>query len=73
MFADYRVPQILATLGCISYSPPLGTAIQEKVIIKSGSKWELQLRGEFSYLFCFASQATPFRANKNHSLQHLVY
>lgn len=51
MFADYRIPQILATLGCISYSPPLGTAIQKKAIIRSGSKWELQLRGKLSYLF----------------------
>lgn len=47
MFADYRVPQILSTLGCISYSPPLGSAIQEKRVIESGSKWEMQLRGKF--------------------------
>lgn len=46
MFADYRVPQILSTLGCISYSPPLGSAIQEKRVIESGSKWEMQLRGK---------------------------
>lgn len=47
MFADYRVPQILSTMGCLAYSPPLGTAINEKEIIQSGSSWEMQLRGEF--------------------------
>lgn len=45
MFADYRVPQILSAMGCLSYSPPLATAIQEKQMIKSGSSWEMQLRG----------------------------
>lgn len=46
MFADYRVPQILSTMGCLSYSPPLDTTIKEKEIIPSGSSWEMQLRGE---------------------------
>lgn len=50
MFADYRVPQILSTLGCLSYSPPLGTAIKEKEIIPSGSNWEMQLRGGLPFL-----------------------
>lgn len=53
MFADYRVPQILSTMGCLSYSPPLGTAIQEKEIIPSGSSWEMQLRGEYSITLIF--------------------
>lgn len=47
MFADYRVPQILSTMGCLAYSPSLGTAIKEKEIIPSGSPLEMQLRGEF--------------------------
>lgn len=47
MFADYRVPQILSTLGCLSYSPPLAAAVKEKEVISSGSNWEMQLRGEF--------------------------
>ncbi|CAJ2511369.1 Uu.00g069940.m01.CDS01 [Anthostomella pinea] len=44
MFADYRVPQILATLGCIGYSPPLHAVVAHKEIIDSGSKYEMQLR-----------------------------
>ncbi|KAI1432143.1 hypothetical protein GGR50DRAFT_689183 [Xylaria sp. CBS 124048] len=44
MFADYRVPQILATLGCIGYSPPLQALIGRKEIIESGSNYEMQLR-----------------------------
>ncbi|KAH8160474.1 hypothetical protein CIB48_g7770 [Xylaria polymorpha] len=44
MFADYRVPQILATLGCIGYSPPLQALIAGKAIIASGSKYEMQIR-----------------------------
>jgi hypothetical protein len=46
MFADYRVPQILNSMGCISYSPPLDTAIRMKRDIPSGSSWEMQLRGK---------------------------
>jgi hypothetical protein len=47
IFADYRVPQILATLGCISYSPPLQSLVTRKGIIDSGSNYEMQLRGEW--------------------------
>lgn len=46
MFADYRIPQILSTMGCLSYSPPLGSAVKEKEVIPSGGTWEMQLRGE---------------------------
>lgn len=45
MFADYRVPQILNTLGCLWYSPKLETAIRDKKIIPSGHSWEIQMRG----------------------------
>ncbi|KAI1632443.1 hypothetical protein F4809DRAFT_645430 [Biscogniauxia mediterranea] len=44
MFADYRVPQILATLGCIGYSPPLQAMVTNKELLESGSKYEMQLR-----------------------------
>jgi hypothetical protein len=46
MFADYRVPQILNTLGCLMYSPLLDQVIRQKRLIASGHKWEIQLRGE---------------------------
>ncbi|KAI1337663.1 hypothetical protein F5Y15DRAFT_150504 [Xylariaceae sp. FL0016] len=44
MFADYRVPQILATFGCLGYSPPLQAIITNKEMIESGCKYEMQLR-----------------------------
>lgn len=50
MFADYRIPQVLTTMGCLSYSPPLMTAIKEHELIESGSNWEMQLRGKFRML-----------------------
>lgn len=46
MFADYRVPQILCGLGCMSYSPKLDAAVRAGQLIESGSSWELQMRGE---------------------------
>lgn len=45
MFADYRVPQILNSLGCLWYSPSLASTIRQKMLIESGHTWEIQLRG----------------------------
>lgn len=45
MFADYRVPQILNTLGCLWYSPQLENAVRAKKLIASGHSWEIQMRG----------------------------
>ncbi|KAF2704567.1 hypothetical protein K504DRAFT_389886 [Pleomassaria siparia CBS 279.74] len=45
MFADYRVPQMLHSLGCISYSPVLEKRIRGYGIIEPGHPWELQIRG----------------------------
>ena len=44
MFADYRVPQILNTMGCLYYSPPLSSTIKNGKLIDSGSLWEVELR-----------------------------
>ncbi|PHH88897.1 hypothetical protein CDD83_6909 [Cordyceps sp. RAO-2017] len=44
MFADYRVPQILISLGALYCCPPLVAAIKDKRLIESGSHWEVQLR-----------------------------
>ncbi|KAK3320609.1 hypothetical protein B0T19DRAFT_244043 [Cercophora scortea] len=44
MFADYRLPQVLNIMGCLSYSPPLDVAVRAKRNITSGSNWEMQLR-----------------------------
>ncbi|KAF7193910.1 Queuosine salvage protein [Pseudocercospora fuligena] len=45
MFADYRVPQSLHSLGVLIYSPPLEYRIRDLRPIESGHAWEVQLRG----------------------------
>lgn len=45
MFADYRVPQILAVLRCIWYSPNLEKKIQAKDLLPSGSQEDVEIRG----------------------------
>lgn len=45
MFADYRIPQMLNTLGVLQYSPPLESHIRQRKPIASGHAWETQLRG----------------------------
>ncbi|PSN73328.1 hypothetical protein BS50DRAFT_653801 [Corynespora cassiicola Philippines] len=45
MFADYRVPQMLHSLGVISYCPPLEGRMRRLEMIESGHSWELQIRG----------------------------
>lgn len=44
MFADYRVPQILWNLGCISYSSDLETRIRRGDIMQSKENAEIELR-----------------------------
>ncbi|PHH60531.1 hypothetical protein CDD81_1578 [Ophiocordyceps australis] len=44
MFADYRVPQILRSLGALHCSPIVAAAIQDKQLLESGGSWEVQLR-----------------------------
>ena len=45
MFADYRVPQMLHTLGCLWYSPRLEGRIKRKEVISSGESGEVEIRG----------------------------
>ncbi|KAL8943029.1 MAG: hypothetical protein Q9216_001317 [Gyalolechia sp. 2 TL-2023] len=45
MFADYRIPQMLHSLGCLRYSPSLETHIRNLKEVESGCSWEVQLRG----------------------------
>lgn len=42
---DYRIPQMLNSLGCLQYSPPLTHYIKQLKQIESGHPWEVQLRG----------------------------
>ncbi|RCI14418.1 hypothetical protein L249_6189 [Ophiocordyceps polyrhachis-furcata BCC 54312] len=44
IFADYRVPQILITMGALYCCPPLVAAIKDKRPLESGGSWEVQLR-----------------------------
>ena len=46
MFADYRVPQILISLGALYPSPSVTAAIKAKKLFESGESWEVQLRGK---------------------------
>lgn len=46
IFADYRIPQVLNSMGCLWYGPGLENAIRAQNVIESGSSWEIQLRGE---------------------------
>jgi hypothetical protein len=57
MFADYRVPQILHSLGCLGYSPLLDHTVRQQKLIESGHHWEIQLRGEWH---CRCRLAGPF-------------
>jgi len=43
-FADYRLPQLLRSLGIIKYSSALSNWVDEKKEIESGSGWEHQIR-----------------------------
>ena len=45
MFADYRVPQALANMGCLYYSPSLDSAMRRGKLLENGESWEVQLRG----------------------------
>jgi Potential Queuosine, Q, salvage protein family len=45
MFADYRVPQMLHTLGCLWYSPRLESRIKRKDELRSGEDVEIEIRG----------------------------
>ncbi|CAK3991233.1 Hypothetical predicted protein [Lecanosticta acicola] len=45
MFADYRVPQALHSLGVLTYSPPLDYHLRDMKPLRSGHSWEVQLRG----------------------------
>jgi Potential Queuosine, Q, salvage protein family len=42
---DYRVPQILHSMGAMYYCPPLEHRIKTLGAIDSGSSWEVQIRG----------------------------
>lgn len=52
MFADYRIPQILNSLGCMQYSPLLETTLRKKKLIETGHSWEVQIRGMLDMFGC---------------------
>jgi len=45
MQTDYRIPQMLHTLGCLLYSPVLERDIRKHVDLPPGSTYEVELRG----------------------------
>ena len=49
MFADYRVPQALAYLGALKYSPELIHRLENATWLENGSPEEVELRGASIY------------------------
>lgn len=45
MFADYRIPQMLQSLGCLWYSPRLESRIARLELFAPGEDLEVELRG----------------------------
>ena len=45
MFADYRIPQMLNSLGVLLYSPHLEGRIRRKEQLRSGETCEIEIRG----------------------------
>lgn len=45
IFADYRIPQMLHSLGCLMYSPSLDGRIRRLSSIENGENCEIELRG----------------------------
>lgn len=45
MFADYRIPQMLHSLGVLMYSPRLESMIKRHVLLEPGTVEEVELRG----------------------------
>uniref|UniRef100_T1JJ82 Queuosine 5'-phosphate N-glycosylase/hydrolase n=1 Tax=Strigamia maritima TaxID=126957 RepID=T1JJ82_STRMM len=45
MFADYRIPQVLAYLGVLKYSDALTTKLQDEYLFCNGDREEVELRG----------------------------
>ena len=46
MFADYRVPQILRSMGILTYSPTLASAIDGYMELPWGGEQEVELRAQ---------------------------
>ena len=42
---DYRIPQMLNSLGCLQFSPSLDHHVRQLKAIHNGHPWEIQLRG----------------------------
>lgn len=45
MFADYRVPQILQSMDCVSYSQQLRQHLCDLKPLENGDVWEVEIRG----------------------------
>ncbi|CAB3240127.1 unnamed protein product [Arctia plantaginis] len=45
MFADYRIPQVLAYFGVLTYSDELMDKLKNDVLLPSGSEEEVEIRG----------------------------
>lgn len=63
MFADYRVPQMLHSLGVMWFCPSLEAKIRRLEIVESGHTWEMQIRGKRkAYTFTYSHQLIHLQA-----------
>lgn len=60
---------MLHQLGCLLYSPPLESHIRRREPIKSGSKWEMELRG--TSIWCV--ELIRQEIERNHPETRMVY
>ncbi len=61
-FADYKIPQILRTLGVLVYSPELSALVDTKTHIPAGSGMEVEIRAGMIWAVEELRQATGLKA-----------
>ncbi|MGB9598678.1 MAG: queuosine salvage family protein, partial [Minisyncoccales bacterium] len=68
-FADYKLPQILQSLGILEYSPKLLLKIKNGQLIKSGSLLEIEIRAATVAAVEFLKEELRKRGKKVFSFQ----
>lgn len=58
IFADYRIPQMLHSLGVMWFCPSLEAKIRRLEVIESGHTWEMQIRGMLFLYILLAHKLT---------------
>lgn len=58
-FADYKIPQMLRRLGLIKYSKELGEKVNNYILLKAGSREEVEIRSASIWGVEFLRQQIP--------------